>query len=130
MLMDAQSFLLLSFLMGYLIEPLFCIRIYPPTWLKQRYYKTPQWKRVRKKVLERDGHECQHTGETENLHVHHKTDVNFFNPKMKHLITLSASAHKKEHHRLKVVNLKRKRLICYILFYVALITTIILTVKA
>ena len=130
--MDAQSLLLLSYLMGYLIEPLFCIRIYPPTWLKQRYYKTPKWKRLRKEVLKRDGNKCQHTGETENLHVHHKTDVNFFNPKTNDLITLSASAHKKEHYKLKVVNLRRKRFIqyCCIVFYVVLITVIIFIVKA
>jgi hypothetical protein len=38
---------------------------------KKSYYKTSEWKAIRKEVLERDNYTCQECGSKSNLHVHH-----------------------------------------------------------
>ena len=125
--MDEQSFLLLSFIVGYLIDPIFCIRRYPKTPEKQKFYKTQFWKGICNKILKRDNNECQHCGEKENLHIHHKTDVKFFNPPARYLITLCASCHRLEHHRLKTVNEMRKLAIYKLIIFLYVSGTITIT---
>ena len=117
----------LSFVLGYLLEPLFCIRVYPSTKRKQPFYNSQLWKGICERVLKRDKFICRHCGATENLHVHHKTDTTFFNPPLRHLITLCASCHKKEHHRLKKVNEERKQIAYKILIFVYVVISITIT---
>lgn len=125
--MDEKSFLLLSFILGYLIDPIFCIRRYPSTEKKQPFYKTPKWKKICKVTKKRDDNKCQHCGAKEGLHVHHKTDRTFFNPPLSHLITLCASCHRIEHARINKVNEERKLTVCKIIILVYAIGAITIT---
>lgn len=122
----AETWLLLSFLMGFIIDPIFDTK-YPSTKQKQPFYKTPKWKKTCKVAKKRDDNKCQHCGAKEDLHVHHKTDRTFFNPPLRHLITLCASCHRIEHARLNKVNEERKLTVCKIIILVYAIGAITIT---
>lgn len=58
---------------------------------------SPEWRRLRVKVLERDGHRCSRCPATMTLHVHHLTYVRFGGESLNDLVTLCESCHEKEH---------------------------------
>ena len=61
---------------------------------------SPEYKRWKKAVLERDGYKCQHCGEENDLHVHHIKSFSKY-PELRYEvsngITLCKKCHKKEH---------------------------------
>jgi len=61
-----------------------------------RFYQSKEWQETRQEVLERDNHECQACGETENLHVHHITPVSAGGPRyeLNNLVTLCDTHHR------------------------------------
>lgn len=64
------------------------------------FYQTPEWRRFRVRVLDRDGHACKTCGSDGNrLHVHHITPISKGGTKfdMANLITLCPSCHGREH---------------------------------
>jgi predicted nucleic acid-binding Zn ribbon protein len=42
-----------------------------PSWSGGEQYYGPNWSETRDKILERDSHQCQECGATEELHIHH-----------------------------------------------------------
>ena len=40
--------------------------------MKRGQLETPEYERLRRAVLERDGWRCQHCGSRDNLHLHHQ----------------------------------------------------------
>jgi hypothetical protein len=62
----------------------------------QRFYQSARWKETRREVLERDNHECQACGATENLDVHHIQPVSAGGPRfeLNNLVTLCDAHHK------------------------------------
>ena len=60
----------------------------------------PRWFEKRKMIFKRDCYTCKKCGAKNNLQVHHLKYIDGRNPweyNQKHLITLCASCHKKEH---------------------------------
>lgn len=84
------------------------------------YLRSPQWKKRRDEILERDGYRCQWCGSTENLQVHHKCYFKNSRGEMippweyedKYLITLCGDCHKWWHetHKMKSYYKKSKRI--------------------
>lgn len=70
------------------------IRPFPKT----RSPRIVSWREIRRKVLERDGYQCQTCSATERLHVHHLTYAHEGRERMEELITLCASCHGKAKH--------------------------------
>ena len=62
----------------------------------QRFYQSARWKKTREETLERDNHECQACGDTENLDVHHIQPVSAGGPRfeLNNLVTLCDAHHK------------------------------------
>jgi 5-methylcytosine-specific restriction endonuclease McrA len=63
------------------------------------FLKSDYWRKVRNKVLERDGYKCKLCGSVDNLVVHHKTYKNH-NNELKHLedlVTVCNYCHHKIH---------------------------------
>ena len=59
------------------------------------------YKRLMKKVLERDNWQCQRCGSLENLQIHHKIKRSQQgNDALENLVTLCAYCHMKEHGQL------------------------------
>ena len=63
---------------------------------RNAYLLSPQWKALRKLVIERDV-VCQLTGDTTNLEVHHITYDNLGNEYLEDLVLLSRRAHQFVH---------------------------------
>jgi len=63
--------------------------------------KDPRWQKLRLKILERDGWECQFCGDEKNtLHVHHKRYFPGIEPweyDRGHLLTLCEDCHQREY---------------------------------
>jgi len=59
------------------------------------FYHTNEWKKARKKALERDSHECQVCGSDDELHVHHITPISAGGPRtdLNNLVTLCEYHH-------------------------------------
>ena len=59
------------------------------------------YRRLMKRVLERDEWRCQNCGSLENLQVHHQVKRSQLgDDKLANLVTLCAYCHMKEHHQL------------------------------
>jgi 5-methylcytosine-specific restriction endonuclease McrA len=72
------------------------------------YLLSSKWKKIRAKVLKRDGNRCRYRRfylfrckGTKNLQVHHKNYKNVFNEKLKDLVTLCRYHHEKVHKKSK-----------------------------
>lgn len=61
------------------------------------YLKSPEWKRMRAKVLDRAGGWCERCRTRRALHVHHKTYARLGDEKMADLEALCGGCHMKEH---------------------------------
>lgn len=67
---------------------------------KQQYLKSPEWKTLKSKVLNRDDHTCQscNTNGTP-LEVHHITYQNFGNEQLSDLVSLCRNCHQTIHDK-------------------------------
>ena len=72
---------------------------------------SPEWRKVRKKVLERDGHRCTVCGKNINLHVHHLSykHLGYEMEFMDDLTTLCRDCHGDIHDRLKKIRGRVKK---------------------
>lgn len=74
-----------------------------PAWKDKSYSdftKTPEGRKWRSSVLERDGYECQKCGSTENLHAHHiksKSEFPELKLSLENGVTLCSKCHSEEH---------------------------------
>jgi hypothetical protein len=59
-----------------------------------RYLRSPEWKELRRKVLERDSYRCQVWLSHEATEVHHRTYERFGHEDMADLISLCRACHK------------------------------------
>lgn len=64
------------------------------------YLKTPSWRKIRQKVLERDNHTCQGCLENKATEVHHKTYEHVFDEFAFELVSLCSDCHRKYHDKL------------------------------
>lgn len=64
-----------------------------------KYLNSPEWKRIRNSVLERDNFRCAVCGTSTGLNVHHITYKNIFNEQenLSDLVTLCRKCHKTIH---------------------------------
>jgi hypothetical protein len=66
------------------------------------YINSYEWRKIRRKRLEKDGFRCQNHFVrivNKNLHVHHKTYRHLGNEKLTELITLCEDCHNEIHKR-------------------------------
>ena len=61
------------------------------------YLASEKWKKLRDKVVDRDGNKCTKCSNTTNLHVHHLTYDRVGNEELTDLITLCKACHENEH---------------------------------
>ena len=63
------------------------------------YLKSPEWKKIRNSVLERDNFRCAVCGSTDGLNIHHITYENIFNEQenLSDLVTLCRKCHETIH---------------------------------
>ena len=61
------------------------------------YFATSKWKRLRRKVIFRDGAKCVECGARESLEVHHLTYARFTQEALGDLVTLCHQCHKQTH---------------------------------
>jgi hypothetical protein len=61
------------------------------------HLKSPYWKNIRKKALERDNNLCQSCLKTPANEIHHLTYLNLGNEKIEDLISLCSECHKNQH---------------------------------
>jgi len=72
-----------------------------PRWKGGYSQYNSNWRKNRKKALDRDNRECQNCGDTEELHVHHITPVVEFDSndpskhRLENLVTLCSTCHPK-----------------------------------
>ena len=59
----------------------------------QEYLETPEWKSLRNKALERDGHRCRVCNSDRQLDVHHRTYQRCRNENVEDLTTLCRPCH-------------------------------------
>ncbi len=64
---------------------------------RKNFLKTPQWREMYRKIIERDGERCRQCGGTEKLTVQHIRDES--NHKPDNLITLCWICRKAKHNR-------------------------------
>ena len=57
------------------------------------YLRSPKWKKLREKVLERDEHQCRTCASSDELHVCHRTFERIYHEKLSDLITLCRPCH-------------------------------------
>jgi 5-methylcytosine-specific restriction endonuclease McrA len=65
----------------------------PKKTLYSEYLFSPEWHRIREKVLERDGHKCTKCGSTQKLHAHHETYDRVGKENIDDLLTLCRQCH-------------------------------------
>ena len=63
----------------------------------KEYLLTDVWDKLRKKILQRDGHRCVICNSNHHLHVHHRTYENCGAEDDNDLVTLCSSCHKTFH---------------------------------
>ena len=63
----------------------------------QIYLASDDWKGIRRRILDRDGHKCVVCGSAENLCVHHLTYRNKFHEQLRDLVTLCDKCHTAYH---------------------------------
>lgn len=61
------------------------------------YLRSPEWKALRQRVIERDGAECVICGSRNNLRVHHTSYEKGVDEEGDNLVTLCEECHKKVH---------------------------------
>lgn len=70
----------------------------------QHHLNSPAWRRIRKKRLIADHHQCRHCGSKRHLEVHHHTYQRLGRERLGDLLTLCHFCHKalhqtQKHHR-------------------------------
>jgi 5-methylcytosine-specific restriction endonuclease McrA len=68
------------------------------------YLRSRHWRRLRKRVLKRDGHACQRCGTSTDLTVHHRR-YDIGHDRLEDLVTLCESCHDGLHGHRKVDSL-------------------------
>lgn len=67
----------------------------------RKYLLSPQWRGLRQRTLERDGHTCQRCGENgrpgNELDVHHLDYTRLYNEDLNDLVTLCRNCHGDTH---------------------------------
>jgi len=75
-----------------------------------RYYlQSEAWQNKRRKVLFRDGRQCQHCGSRDELEIHHLHYRNLGHEKLADLMTLCKTCHQQIHKKPANRAKKRKR---------------------
>lgn len=80
----------------------------PVSTRKERYYKylsSAKWRKLRERVLARDGYACTECCSPDSLQVHHLTYDRVFEEELDDLVTLCDTCHGKQHEKTK----KRRR---------------------
>ena len=63
----------------------------------QQYLGSPQWKKIRKRILKRANYKCEICKIMKAYQVHHKHYKNIFNEKDKDLIAICGTCHQDKH---------------------------------
>jgi 5-methylcytosine-specific restriction endonuclease McrA len=66
------------------------------------YLESANWKKLREKVLERDGHRCAKCGKPDRLQAHHRTYDRVREENLDDLITLCRTCHAAVHGKIQV----------------------------
>jgi hypothetical protein len=73
------------------------------------YIQSPEWRELRKIILDRDGNKCTQCGNTVTLQVHHIHYENLFHERKEDLITLCNDCHEATHATEEKYYFKPKR---------------------
>lgn len=78
----------------------------------ERYIKSGKWRRIRERVMARDGQRCKFCNSTENLQVHHLTYEHLYREEnyLYDLVTLCKKCHQKETDKGKQAHLIYKEI--------------------